>query len=505
MPDTRPYTLASAYLWTRDFARVVWQGDASGLEQVVSVEARTLRHWREEFYRFRDNCYRRVVPEDLIADLTNWLNRQSYFGTKDSLRPLRVTRSLEGDVLSQLRRICQAKTEFMPNWIVGGKGKPDPGRVIAFQNGLLDVDKWIAGDSTELQPATSDWFSEVVQPCPFEPHAECPEWITFLNRALGSDAELIGVLQEWFGYCLTGDTGAQKMLWLHGVSGAGKSTVAKVLRQVVGAQNCVSFDLWSLLGQFTLSAFMGKRLAISADAHLGNGNEADKVLAKLKGISGEDEQLIDRKNREMLSSVRLSVRFVVSTNEFPNLPDASDALARRAIFVPFDRKFQGSGDEGLDAALTRELPGITVWALEGLRRYMEQGRFSRSGAADRVAGDFRRLQSPVHAFVEDWLAVTDYVPSRLGIPVAGAIACKTLYQAYQTWAKENGRSVFSSAKFGERLLRVVPGITKGHPRDETGSPFWEYRGIEFNAVAQEEFVEKFMSQRSFFAGASATG
>ncbi len=494
LPDTRPYTLAAVYLGDRGHARVRWVADATGLDQVDAVEVRKLRHWREEFFAFEACSYRRLVPEELAADLTNYLNRQTYFGPRGAPRPVRVTRSLEGDVIAQLRRMCQVAADGMPTWVGpgdAGEDMPDPRRLIAFQNGLLDVDEWLVDPAVPLLPPTHRWFSEAVLPCRFSAGDGCPRWLAFLGQALGDDGELIALLQEWFGYCLTGDTSAQKMLWLHGVSGAGKSTVVHVLRRVVGERNTVSFDLWSLLGQFTLSSFLGKRLATSADAHLGNGNEADKVLAKLKGISGEDEQLIDRKNREMLSSVRLTVRFVISTNEFPNLPDASDALARRALFVPFERSFQGDADAALGTKLDAELAGITAWALAGLKRLLANGgRFTASAAASRTAAEFRRLQSPVHAFAEDWLMKVAYHRAAFGSPGRGSISCDMAYRAYCKWSKENGKTPVAKPKFGERLRRAMPDVTRAHPRDDEGDPYWEYRGIEFNTLGIAEFLNQ---------------
>ena len=503
LPDTRPYTLAATYLGERGHADVQWVADATGLDQVASVEVTTLRHWREEFFAFGTCVYRRLIPEELASDLTNFLNRLTYFGPRGAPRPVRVTRSMEGDVVAQLRRICQVRAEGMPTWLGEGGDRPDPRHVIAFANGLLDVDAWLADPGVAMSPPTYEWFSEAVLPCAFSPAAACPGWLAFLDQALGGDAELVALLQEFFGYCLTGDTSAQKMLWLHGVSGAGKSTVVHVLRRVVGERNTVSFDLWSLLGQFTLSSFLGKRLATSADAHLGNGNEADKVLAKLKGISGEDEQLVDRKNREMLSSVRLTVRFVISTNEFPNLPDASDALARRALFIPFERSFQGEADLGLGARLDAELAGITVWALAGLRRLLANGgRFTTSAAASRTAAEFRRLQSPVHAFAEDWLARVKYTRAAFGVAGKGSIDCDTAYRAYVRWSKDNGKTPVAKPKFGERLRRAIPEVSRNRPRDEEGNPYWEYRGIEFNALGIAEFLNKEVAAAVPF---SATG
>ncbi len=492
LPDTRPYTLAAAFLRARDYADVKWIGDARGYEQVQSIGVTRLRHWREEFYVFRTCVYQRVVLEELMSELTMFLNQATYFsGPNNEARHLRVTRGVEGDVLQQLRRICQVASPSMPVWIDPAE-RPEPKDVIAFQNGLLDIREWLTNpDDVQLENSTHEWFSESVLPCAFDPLATCPRWQTFLDEALAGDVELIALLQEFFGYCLTGDTSRQKMLWLHGVSRGGKGTVTSILQDVIGEKNCVSFDLWGLLGTFSLWPFLHKRLAVSGDAHLGNSHEAEKVLAKLKGITGEDRQSVDRKNREILPNVLLTVRFVISTNEFPNLPDASDALATRALFIPFNKTFKGQENIRLKSQLRSELAGITVWALRGLRRLLEKDGFSEARASEEVSREFKRLQSPVHAFVEDCCEVRAFQQRHQGNPAKGSVDCGLIYKAFRNWMEANGRGRLSQQKFGERLRRAVPDVVRVRPADSDGGRFWEYRGIQLKEWAQDEYVTQF--------------
>jgi putative DNA primase/helicase len=488
IPDTRPFTLAAAFMAARKYADVAWSGDATGTEIPISIAPRRLRHWREEFYLFNGCIYEQLILEEMLSDLTRFMNHLSYFDPKRVIKPLRLTRGVEGDVLYQLRRLCQVRAEMLPVWIQG-KNMPDPKRVVAFNNGLLSIDRWLGDYSTPLIQPTDNWFSTSALPCNYEPAAKCGQWLNFLDQSLDNDGELILLLQEWFGYCLTSDTSLQKMLWLHGVSGSGKSTLTYVLQQMVGEKSCVSFDLWSLLGTHGLAPFLHKRLAISADSHLGSGTDAEKVLGKLKGISGEDDQQIDRKYREQLASIKLSVRFVISTNEFPNLPDASDALARRAMFIPFNRSFQGQENSTLKHELVEELPGIIVWALHGLERLLEQGRFSEAKAAQHVADQFKRMQSPVHAFVQDCCTVTAYTVQHNGTPARGVVDSKLIYKAYCAYSEESGKSKLSAEKFGERLRRAVPTVERVQ-KQTSGLREWHYRGIELTESAITEYVNK---------------
>ena len=54
---------------------------------------------------------------------------------------------------------------------------------------------------------------------------EPERWLAFLDQATGGDAEVIGFLQEWCGYCLTGDTREHTLLFAYGAGGNGKSVL----------------------------------------------------------------------------------------------------------------------------------------------------------------------------------------------------------------------------------------------------------------------------------------
>ena len=71
-------------------------------------------------------------------------------------------------------------------------------------------------------------------PVAYNPDAPPPEaWLDFLSQLLYP--EDIPTLQEFFGYCLIPSTKAQKMLFLIGKGGEGKSRVGIVLQSLLGS------------------------------------------------------------------------------------------------------------------------------------------------------------------------------------------------------------------------------------------------------------------------------
>src|SRR6185437_417620 len=62
-------------------------------------------------------------------------------------------------------------------------------------------------------------------------------WHRFLHQLFDGDLQALELLQEWFGYCLTGDTSQQKMMLIVGPKRSGKGTIARILTQLIGCLN----------------------------------------------------------------------------------------------------------------------------------------------------------------------------------------------------------------------------------------------------------------------------
>src|SRR5205823_2113312 len=117
-----------------------------------------------------------------------------------------------------------------------------PRNVVAFQNGLIDIEKAVGGQAVVL-PHSPKWVSLQCLPHDFDPTARCPRWLAFLDQTFEGDYERVALLQEWFGYCLTPDNSFQKMMCLKGVSRSGKGTIVSVLEACLGSDNVTGYSL----------------------------------------------------------------------------------------------------------------------------------------------------------------------------------------------------------------------------------------------------------------------
>jgi putative DNA primase/helicase len=169
------------------------------------------------------------------------------------------------------------------------------------------------------------------------------------------------LLQEYFGYVLSGRCDMQKLLMMVGPSRSGKGTIARVLTALVGGRrNVPGPTLAAMNTNFGLSPLIGKPLAIIPDAR--QGNNASTVVERLLSITGEDTLTVHRKYREPWTG-RLPTRFVMLSNELPEFKDASGVIANRFLILRMIESFLGREDRELANKLRPEYPMILNWSL----------------------------------------------------------------------------------------------------------------------------------------------
>ena len=106
----------------------------------------------------------------------------------------------------------------------------------------FDRDQWLFNCSNGtlnlrtgyLRKHRSRDFLTRLSPVEYDASAECPRWLSFLDRIMKGDEELIEFLQRAIGYSLTGDTGAQCFFILFGAGANGKTTFLEVIRRLFG-------------------------------------------------------------------------------------------------------------------------------------------------------------------------------------------------------------------------------------------------------------------------------
>jgi putative DNA primase/helicase len=358
------------------------------------------------------------------------------------------------------------QTDEVPAWVSGSVG-PNPREIVAVGNGLIHLPLYAARQPGAIITNTPDFLSFNAVDFTVDRDAPQPvEWVKWLNSLWPGDPDSVALLQEWFGYLLTPDTRQQKMLLLIGPPRCGKGTILNMIQAMLGEDNCAAPSLGSLGGEFGLQPVIGKLAAVIGDARLTHKADKGIITERLLSVSGNDRIDVNRKNQSHFTA-RLYARFVVATNELPDLPDASGALANRWCILRLKESFLNREDLGLLPRLMNELPGIFNWAVEGWQRLRDNGRFTVPAASREEAEQLADLGSPVSEFLRDRCDVgPDYAS-----PIAD------VYGEWRRWCESIGRKEVGTQTHFSRQLRAANAQIDRKQRRVGGAQVWHFAGV----------------------------
>lgn len=220
----------------------------------------------------------------------------------------------------------------------------------------------------ELLEHDRNYLCIKICPVDYVADAECPSWLAFLNQIMQGNQEVITYLQRLVGYCLTGDTTEHAMFFCVGSGANGKSTFLNVLRSLMGTYAKISApELLTVAkaGQSKhpsgVADLFNTRLVVCQESEKGNFLSEGLV----KQLTGE-EAIKARFMHQDWFEFKATHKLVMATNHRPIIRGADNGIWRRVQVIPFDVTIaKEDQDPDLHIKLTKELPGILNWAIEG--------------------------------------------------------------------------------------------------------------------------------------------
>lgn len=423
----------------------------------------TLKRWRGDFYRWVGTHYVALSEEAITAELYELLADAEYFGapkSENSPCPVLAWRPSAPRISHVVKALVG-----VPGLLVADEFEPSgSGASVALANGVLTIGQ------RAIEPHSPERFALSSLPFDYSEDAACPLWREFLSSLWPGDHEAIELLQEWFGYVVSGDIRLHKMLMLGGVPRSGKGTIARTLEALVGHGNHSSPTLDALGTNFGLQASVGKSLIVVSDARFDGRNNA-VVVERLLTLVGGDTMQIDRKNRDPWIG-RNSARLLIVSNELPILRESSGALIDRFI-GPLETATSWLGREDVDlgSKIETELTGILNWSLDGLDRLREQGNhFTRPESSRRSRREWSEMNAPVLAFLLARCQRTE----------GAEIERSVLYSSYVQWCRETGHQPTTDARFGRDLKIATQRKPLGESKHQGQR---HYVGVELTELA----------------------
>ena len=264
----------------------------------------------------------------------------------------------------------------------------------------------------------------------FDATATCPRWVKFLDKVLASDAELIGYVQRFVGYTLTGDVSAQCFPFLYGSGKNGKSVFTETLQTLLGdyaqraPQSLLTASNNGREPSQEVARLQGARLVVGSETEEG----ARLAESRVKDITGGDT-LTGRYLYQEAFDFRPCLKLWMFGNHKPEIRGTDEGIWRRMRLIPFTVQIrEEERDVNLPTALRHELPGILRWALEGTRNWILEGGL-RTPHLVVVASDEYRQD-------EDSLA--EFIQAELVREADARAPTKEVFERYRKWAVEVG-------------------------------------------------------------------
>ncbi|WP_394900282.1 DNA primase family protein [Clostridium butyricum] len=318
-----------------------------------------------------------------------------------------------------------------------------------------------------------DYLSFNQIPFEYDPNAKCDKFLKFIADITENDSQLIALLQEIVGYCLTAETRAEKGFYFYGSGSNGKSLLTKIITELVGKMNISNESINGMSRRFGLQSLIGKTVNISAENELKDGKAVN--TENMKALISGDNVTIDIKHKEPIEYKPIC-KLIFLVNSLPNTTDVTHGYFRKILIVPFNKKFEGTNKDVnlFEKIKANEMPGILNWALEGLKRLKDNNyQFTESNAVNKLMDKYQKDQNPVISFVEDMIVADE----------ENKISKKELINKYYTWVRQQGiddKNSTSNQKFW-KMLEAALNKLNIHIEEKKVRGIRHLKGIRLNS------------------------
>ncbi|MFD2305146.1 DNA primase family protein [Enterococcus termitis] len=302
---------------------------------------------------------------------------------------------------------------------------------LVLANGVYDLkeNSFTLGFDKELYARNS-------HPVVYDASAKCPVFDGYLQHVVGP--ENVDFVYEWFGYNFYREYKLQKLLFLHGRGGTGKSTLVNILKQLLGSDSYSAVSLKSLMTERFAPAWLYSKTA-NFDTDAKPEYLADGSL--LKQLTGEDTIYADRKNLDPIFFYNYA-KLTFAMNELPAMRDFTGGLRRRVIILSIDKELTSAVKKKYPlAVMQQEGAGIFNKAMQGLRNALERNAFSLSKEMDEHLLQWIQGNDVLSLFIQD---ECETGPDKK-TPVSEA------YSDYVTYCKGSGYKQMTRNKFKTRM------------------------------------------------------
>lgn len=421
--------------------------------------------WR---YNDATRCWEELAPEQLVNTVCSFSGAKILKGVTE-----------EGNEITATLKINAAESAIKfalaaPAAWHRGRGFFDVGEgADKAPQGVAFTDRFVRVVNNKIVDETlnADHRVRWTLPCSWSPKLmegfEGSRWASYLAQTLGeSQGDAARALQEFTGACLLGLVKRyHRALMLTGGGSNGKSVFMEIIEALFPKNARATVPPQELTHEYNRADLEGKALNVVRELPEAELLDTTKLKALIscepmrgRKIYGEAFQFTPRCGQ------------LYSANMLPMVRDRTHGFWRRWLVVPFEQEFADAqelpnrpGATLADASLanniiTHELGIVAAWALEGGRRLLQQGGYSRLDLSAEAIQDWREDTDQLTAWVAERVALdrTDEKGPR------GYAWCtlEELHYDYTRWCKPSQtcvrvRDPLTLMAFGRQIKALI--------------------------------------------------
>jgi P4 family phage/plasmid primase-like protien len=293
----------------------------------------------------------------------------------------------------------------------------------------------------------------------YRPYAEAPVFTAALNAAL-PDPEVRAFFQRAVGYAITGSIKEQKMFFLVGEGGNGKSTLLVAILRALGTEP------GGYAGTTPKSAVVDSHAFSAKDYQTADlrglrvvqvmelGSRERLASDRVKQITGGDHITAARKFENQIT-FRPVCKLFMPCNVMPQVSEQDHGTWRRLVVIPFTQRLDGSGSSTWNAniqdQLDTEREGILAWAVQGSVQWYREGL--RAPDACKVAvSEYRDSEDSYLQFFKECITLVNTGDTH---QAANHTPGSQVYQTYRAWCEDNGYKPASAKALNANLDRIL--------------------------------------------------
>jgi P4 family phage/plasmid primase-like protien len=343
--------------------------------QEYMVKKYQLSIFESNFFRYNGKCYETCPDDDLNCLCQKELSTHRKLFTKGLLKDF----------------VHYAKGEAMVN---NTKVREDQVNFLTLQNGLYSLKE------ERLISHTPKIFTTNLLPYNYDPNAQCPRFIQYLNEIFMDNKEVINFIQQAVGYGFHKSIPMPAIFFLTGNGSNGKSVFINTITNLYGEENTCSISFNALSNEYYLLGLYGKMINISSETPQKRQINTDMIKAVVAG-----DWVTGRIPYKQPMKFKPYAKHYLAMNEIPVIEDTSHGMWRRIYIVEFPRTFsKNEMDVDLTDKLTRELSGIFNWAMDGYKSLQSKNfRFEESDSMETSKQKYKNDSNNVLSFATEYL------------------------------------------------------------------------------------------------------